>query len=42
VVRAQAGKSASDLVQAVLEAVQLFGGHSDAHDDVTMLAARLV
>ena len=41
-VRAQRGKSASDLVQAVLEAVQAFGGHTDAHDDVTMLAARLV
>jgi phosphoserine phosphatase RsbU/P len=36
------GSSASELVQAVLDAVQVFGGHSDAHDDVTMLAARLV
>jgi hypothetical protein len=29
-------------VQAVLDAVQTFAGHTDAHDDVTMLAARLV
>jgi sigma-B regulation protein RsbU (phosphoserine phosphatase) len=40
--RSQHGGSASDLVRAVLDAVQTFGGHSDAHDDVTMLAARLV
>jgi serine phosphatase RsbU (regulator of sigma subunit) len=39
---AQRGSSASELVQAVLDAVQTFGGHSDAHDDLTMLAARLV
>jgi serine phosphatase RsbU (regulator of sigma subunit) len=39
---AQRGKSASELVHAVLDAVQTFGGHSDAHDDLTMLAARLV
>jgi serine phosphatase RsbU (regulator of sigma subunit) len=37
----QRGKSASELVHAVLDAVQKFGGHSDAHDDLTMLAARL-
>ena len=42
VLRAQRGNSASDLVQAVLDAVQAFAGHLDAHDDVTMLAARLV
>ena len=42
VLRAQRGNSASDLVQAVLDSVQTFAGHSDAHDDVTMLAARLV
>jgi sigma-B regulation protein RsbU (phosphoserine phosphatase) len=41
VLRAQRGSSASELVQAVLDAVQTFGGHSDPHDDVTMLAARL-
>jgi len=41
-VLAQRGKSASELVHAVLDAVQKFGGHSDAHDDLTMLAARLV
>jgi sigma-B regulation protein RsbU (phosphoserine phosphatase) len=39
---AQRGSSASELVHAVLDAVQTFGGHSDAHDDLTMLAARLV
>ena len=38
---AQSGSSASEMVHAVLDAVQTFGGHSDAHDDLTMLAARL-
>ncbi len=33
---------ASELVRAVLDALETFGGHSDPHDDVTMLAARLV
>jgi sigma-B regulation protein RsbU (phosphoserine phosphatase) len=42
VLRAQRDSSASELVRAVLDAVQTFGGHSDPHDDVTMLAARLV
>ena len=42
VLLAQRGNSASQLVSAVLDAVQTFGGHSDAHDDLTMLAARLV
>jgi serine phosphatase RsbU (regulator of sigma subunit) len=42
VVLAQRGSSAAELVRAVLDAVQTFGGHSDAHDDLTMLAARLV
>ena len=42
VLLAQRGSSASELVHAVLDAVQTFGGHSDAHDDLTMLAARLV
>src|SRR5512141_187518 len=38
---AQSGTSASEMVHGVLDAVQTFGGHSDAHDDLTMLAARL-
>jgi len=42
VLQAQRGSSASELVNAVLDAVQTFGGHSEPHDDVTMLAARLV
>jgi len=42
VLHAQRGSSAAELVRAVLDAVQTFGGHSDAHDDLTMLAARLV
>ena len=42
VLHAQRGGSASELVRAVLDAAQTFGGHSDAHDDLTMLAARLV
>jgi phosphoserine phosphatase RsbU/P len=40
--RTKSGSSASELVKAVLDAVQVFGGQSDAHDDVTMLAARMV
>ncbi len=39
---AQPGRSASELVHAVLDAVQTFGGHSEPHDDLTMMAARLV
>ena len=39
---AHRGSSAPELVKAVLDAVQTFGGQSDAHDDLTMLAARLV
>lgn len=42
VLRSQSGGSAADLVHAVLDAAQSFGGHSDPHDDLTMLAARLV
>jgi serine phosphatase RsbU (regulator of sigma subunit) len=42
VLTAQRDGSASELVRAVLDAVQTFGGHSEPHDDVTMLAARLV
>ena len=39
---AHRGSSVPELVRAVLDAVQTFGGHSEAHDDLTMLAARLV
>lgn len=42
VLRAQSGSSAKDLVHAVLDSVQKFSGHSEAHDDLTMLAARWV
>jgi serine phosphatase RsbU (regulator of sigma subunit) len=42
VLLANRGRSASELVHAVLDAAQIFGGHSDPHDDLTMLAARLV
>ena len=42
VLHAHRGSPASELVHAVLDAVQTFGGHSDPHDDLTMLAARLV
>ncbi len=40
--QAKRGSSASELVHAVLDAVQAFGGHSAAHDDLTLLAARTV
>ena len=36
------GSSASEMVNAVLAAVQAFSGHSEPHDDLTMLAARPV
>jgi sigma-B regulation protein RsbU (phosphoserine phosphatase) len=42
VLMTQRSSSAKGLVQGVLDAVQTFGGHSDPHDDVTMLAARMV
>jgi serine phosphatase RsbU (regulator of sigma subunit) len=42
VVKSQTGSTASQLVHAVRDAVQTFAGHSEAHDDLTMLAARLV
>jgi serine phosphatase RsbU (regulator of sigma subunit) len=42
VVLAQRGNSPAELVRAVLDAAQTFGGHSDPHDDLTMLAARLM
>jgi serine phosphatase RsbU (regulator of sigma subunit) len=32
----------SELVRAVLDALETFGRHSEPHDDVTMLAAPLV
>lgn len=42
VLRAQRSGPASELVSAVLDALQTFGRHSDPHDDLTMLAARPV
>jgi sigma-B regulation protein RsbU (phosphoserine phosphatase) len=42
VIRAQRSGPPKDLVRAVLDALETFGRNSDPHDDVTMLAARLV
>jgi sigma-B regulation protein RsbU (phosphoserine phosphatase) len=42
VLRAHSGGTVSELVRAVLDALETFGRHADPHDDVTMLAARLV
>ena len=42
VLQANRGSSAPELVRAVLDAVQLFVGQTEAHDDLTMMAARLV
>jgi sigma-B regulation protein RsbU (phosphoserine phosphatase) len=42
VLRGQRSGPASELVRAVLDALQTFGRHADPHDDITMLAARLV
>ena len=42
VVRGQRGGPPSELVRAVLDALETFGRHADPHDDLTMLAARLV
>lgn len=42
VLREQRTASAAGVVKGVLDSLQTFGGHSDPHDDVTMLAARLV
>ncbi len=42
VLRAHRTGPASELVRAVLDALETFGRHSDPHDDVTILAARLV
>lgn len=42
VLRAHTGGTVSELVRAVLDALETFGRHADPHDDVTMLAARRV
>jgi len=42
VLRARSNATAPEVVRAVLDALETFGKHSDPHDDVTMLAARLV
>lgn len=42
VVRANSNRPPSELVRGVLDALEIFGRHGDPHDDVTMLAARLV
>ena len=42
VLRAQRSGPPAELVRAVLDALETFGGHSEPHDDVTMPAARLV
>jgi len=40
--RSHSGDSAPELVKAVLAELEAFGRQADPHDDVTMLAARLV
>jgi len=42
VLRGQRNKTASEVVHAVLDALQTFARHAEPHDDVTMLAARMV
>ena len=42
VLRAQRSGPASEMVWGVLDALETFGRHSDPHDDVTILAARMV
>jgi phosphoserine phosphatase RsbU/P len=42
VLRAHSGSSVPEMVKAVLDALETFGKHADPHDDVTLLAARLV
>jgi sigma-B regulation protein RsbU (phosphoserine phosphatase) len=42
VVRANSNGPPSALVRGVLDALETFARHGDPHDDVTMLAARLV
>lgn len=40
--RGQRNGPASELVSTVLDALETFGRHADPHDDLTMLAARMV
>lgn len=42
VLRGRRNDPASELVRAVLDSLKTFGRHADPHDDVTMLAARMV
>jgi sigma-B regulation protein RsbU (phosphoserine phosphatase) len=42
VLRGRRNDPASELVRAVLDSLKSFGRHADPHDDVTMLAARMV
>lgn len=42
VLRGKRNGSAPEQVRAVLDALGTFGGHADPHDDVTILAARLM
>ena len=42
VLRGERNGSAPEQVRAVLDALGTFGGHADPHDDVTILAARLM
>ncbi len=42
VLRAKSNGPPSELVRGVLDALETFGRHGDPHDDVTMLAARLL
>ncbi len=42
VLRAHSGRPAPEMVRGVLDALETFGKHSDPHDDVTILAARMV
>jgi len=42
VLRAHSSRPAPEMVRGVLDALETFGRHSDPHDDVTILAARMV
>ena len=42
VLRGRRNGPASELVRAVLDSLETFGRHADPHDDVSMLAARMV
>ena len=42
VLRTHSTRPASELVRAVLDTLETFGGHADPHDDVTILAARMM